>query len=313
MKIKFLLLTLTFCLTFILSAKLIYAQTCQTNDRNQGLISALGLSGSTFFGNFEQVCVVDTQASYREFKVPSFDDLKNQYYDLSRSTVKKGINQLSGTNLNFAGANAGNGIYYQSGSMTLTSAAGTGTQVIFVEGDLNIAGNITYGDNDSNSGLVFIVKGNINIYSSVTQVNAVLISSGIICTAYNNTAGACMDGGTFTPGLTINGSLISLNKEDLPAGTSAILFRRSLSLNDVAAEVTNKQPKYLYNLRNGLFTKDLIIIEEDKHFNINAVPSAFPFPSIGSPQPAPSNNCTQVGNPFQLGIGIFKIPDCLRI
>lgn len=261
-----------------------FAQTpCQTSNLNQGLISATGgITGNTLFGNTETVCITGTaDASYREFKVPEYQDIEDQFYTFNRSVAKK--TGAVPASLAFTGVNSGNGIYLHSGDLTINSSSGTGAQIIFVRGNLDITGNITYADTDSTSGLVFIVQGNINIDSTVTKVNAVLISSGIICTSYIAGAG-CSDGTAFTQPLVVNGSLISLNKA--PVGGSAIKFVRNLEVNNVAAEVINKQPKYLYILRNGLFTRDLVIITEDQ---------SFPLPSTAyTPALSVNGRCTPV-------------------
>ncbi len=251
----------------------IYAQ-CQTNDRNTGLISAVGgITGDTLFGNLDQVCIINTQdASYRAFKVPTYQDLEDQFYTLTRSLYKKGAlvspGPLTGAVLDFTGPNTGDGIYLHIGDLTINDVRGLGNQIIFVRGNLNITGNIGYAAGHPGSGLVFVVKDNINIYSTVFTVNAVLISSGIMCTAYDNPTSACLDGTVITPRLTVYGSLISLNKTPLAAGTSSILLRRNLTVNTQPAEIFNKLARYLYNLRNGLFTRDLIITTEDAHFDI---------------------------------------------
>ncbi|MBI2593376.1 hypothetical protein HYW44_01930 [Candidatus Daviesbacteria bacterium] len=273
------LLTVLFItILFTLSSSLFpipsFAQ-CQTNDRNQGLISATsGVTG--MFGNLDNVCITGNNTSYREFKVPSYQNLEEQFYTSSRSGFTKGGDLLSANGAwNFTGAGAG--IYLQTKNVILSGVAPTatttppsGVQIIFIRGSLNITANIDYADTDSASGLVFIVRDNINIYTDVTKVNAVLISFGQICTAYLAASSGCSDGSTITQPLTINGSLISLNKNSSPA--SPLQLRRNLEDNDQPAEVVNKQPKYLYILKDGLFTKDLIITTEDQHYPITTAP-----------------------------------------
>src|SRR5688572_5324993 len=55
---------------------------CQTNDRNQGLISGLNVSG--YFGNLSGQCVLDPKAAYAVFKVPSYESLKSIYFTQSK-------------------------------------------------------------------------------------------------------------------------------------------------------------------------------------------------------------------------------------
>lgn len=307
-----LLLALIIALTsfFYFQTRNVFAQ-CLQSSLNEGLLSAVGtIAGNT--GNVNQICVTGTEeASYREFKVPSYQDLEDQYYSLNLSGYKKTIappQSPSGT-LNFS--TTGNGIYVQNGNLAINSASGTGVQVIFVRGNLNINGNITYANNDINSGLVFIVRDNIYIAPSVTQVNAVLIvvgqnnaTTGIICTSWNGTACANVPPASQ---LVINGSLISLNKYNLTSPESAIKLVRDLNVNDRAAEVINKQTKFLYILRGGILTKDLIIQTEDQQYDIPGA-AATPFPT---PTPLPSTSCTQLSNPA--GIDLLEIPGCVYI
>ena len=284
-EIVFVVSVLLCAISYLLYAKPSFAQQnpCSTtNLNNQGLISALNLSGSAF-GTTDQVCVYDTKAAYRSFNVPSYADLEKEFYTFSKAPAgtKKTSLPLSGTTLNFASPNS-NGIYLHEGGLVLTavtpaSPAEPGVQIIFVRGgNLEIAGSIDYAKNNPSSGLVFIVSGDILIGRDVAEINAVLISAGTICTAVNFSDGTCASGADndTTPKLIINGSLISLNKNDLPAGEPAIKFRRNLANNIEAAEVINKQAKYLYLLRGGLLTKDLTITTEDKNFVIPSTPPA---------------------------------------
>lgn len=295
-------------ITYHLSPITSFAQCQPPNDRNQGLISATG-NVTGVFGNLEQVCITGTQdASYRAFKVPSYENLEDQFFTLSRASARKGTNVLSGSDWRFDGAAAGNGIYLQTNNVVLNSVnTGSGTQVIFIRGSLDIAGNIDYADTDPNSGLVFIVSGNINIAPSVTKINAVLISTGFICTAMNFSNGICYDGQTDMDQLIINGSLISLNKNNL--SESAIKLGRNLTLNNQPSEVVKKQPKYLYNLRNGLLTKDLIITTEDQRYQITAAGAPSPSPS-SAPPPGPVI-CSPIPNPS--GVDNQTIQGCISI
>ncbi len=294
---------LMFFLVIILSVFLfsspaltVLAQTdpCQQNTRNEGLISALDLASNTYFGNFGQACVYDANAFYREFKVPTYKELEDEFYYGSKYTYKKSPNSLvtTGGNLQFATAPA-DGLYLQTSSIDVNTVTGSGTQVIFINGNLNIKGNINYGAGSDTSGLVFVVSGDINISQSVTTINAVLIAEGIICTASNfgTTPPTCLSGTSITPALTVNGSIISINKTNftLP-GQKAIYFRRNLDVANLTtpAEEILKQAKYLYLLRGGLFTKDLVITQENKHFDI--VATTTPPSPIPSPSPLPSSS-----------------------
>lgn len=302
------LLTLFLAIAFlyIFMAPNSYAQQpCNSSNLNQGLISALSYTGSTTgFGNTDQTCVVDPQAAYRDFKVPSYEDLESQFYNLSKSTAKR-TEQLQGSDLNFGDVADNNGIYLQTSSMTINSATGRGVQIIFIRGNLNINGNINYADTDSYSGLVFVVSGDINIDSTVTKVNAVLISSGEICTAY--ISGSCSSGTAYTPQLVVNGSLISINKIDLPDPLPAIKLTRNLSINTQPAEVINKQAKFLYLLRGGLFTKDLVLIQEDNSY---VIPSPVGTPPDPVPPPPVFTPC-QGANPLVVQATIPFVQSCV--
>jgi len=311
-----LVLFLTITLSSILFSQSVSAQDCQQSERNEGLISALSKTADTDFGNINQECVTGSSAIYREWKVPTYLELEEQFYYNTKSQppIKKDPDTLplnSQGILNFS-TNPPNGIYLKNSSLSVDGANGTGAQVIFVKGDLNILGNITYGANDPNSGLVFIVSGKININWPVTDINAVLISEGKICTAYDFSApaaSACRN--QTTPPLKIYGSLISINKSDLSApGEQAITFSRSLANNLTSpAEEVIKQAKYLTILKNGLFTKDLVITEENKHFAID--PASYLPPPPPPPPPGPPATETSCStNPIVIFLNLAVNGNC---
>lgn len=260
--------TILFSLSSFLFPLTSFAQ-CQNDIQNQGLISTGdSINPLVKFGNSDSVCITGNEALYRGFKVPSYQDMEDQFYTFNRFLAKK--SDLPQGSLAFSG----DGLYLHKDNLTINpsySPTGSGAQVIFIRGDLNITGDIDYAKDgeataDSSSGLVFVVSGNINIYSNVRKVNAVLISFGQICTAYLATSSTCANGTTdITEDLTINGSLISLNKTP---NSGNIKFRRYLEDNLQPAEIINQQPKYLYILKGGLFSKDLIITTEDRHYQI---------------------------------------------
>ncbi|MBI2334640.1 hypothetical protein HYU96_02455, partial [Candidatus Daviesbacteria bacterium] len=111
--------------------------------------------------------------------------------------------------------------------------------VVFVDGSLLFDTNFTYGG--PGSGMVFVVKGDVNIEKAVTRVDAVIISEGTICTSYDKVGNSCSDSNV---PLLINGSLISLNQ------AKPILFRRRLADNSLPAEKIVWQPKYLVILKD---------------------------------------------------------------
>ena len=122
---------------------------------------------------------------------------------------------------------------------------GSYTGVVFVENNLNITGDYTYGT--ATNGTVFVVKGNVYINpTTVTRVDAVIISSGTIYTAAVAGTTCTASSVTTVQPLTINGSLISLDP------VKPIIFCRSLADNSQPAEKINHQVKYLVILRDLL-------------------------------------------------------------
>jgi len=108
------------------------------------------------------------------------------------------------------------------------------------DGNLNINTNLT--NTNADTGLVFVVEGNVNIDPGVTQIDAVIISGGKIYTAGANCGRSSVE---TTNALTVNGSLISL-------GTDQIIFCRTFINNTAATEIINQEPKYLVILRDLL-------------------------------------------------------------
>lgn len=288
------------CSTAIAGALLIFkipsasaVSTCQlqpaanTNRRADGLISSAGdFVPGTIFGNPTGTCVIDPSAVIPPYQIYSYDDLKSIFYDQSKSVAKK-ASPLS-TPVTAGTSFSGNGIWTTAANLTVSgSPGGNGTQVIFVPGDLLITSSVTYGT--SASGLVFVVKGNINIDSTVAQINAVLLSGGTICTAYNSGNSTCLDGTVTTPQLIVNGSLISLTS------TFPINFKRNLagSNNTTAAEVINQQVKYLVIL------KDLFSLNPTYRIEDAIVPDTYPsLYNIGV-------NCGPDNNPASTGTQVY--------
>jgi len=131
------------------------------------------------------------------------------------------------------------------------TATNNRTVVFFIDGDLNIKQNYTYGS--PTTGTVFVVKGNVYISPSVTRIDAVIISGKTICTAANfsSSSASCPANYVTVPQqLVVNGSLISLT-DAFP-----IAFRRTLdpnlpvNNNNTPAEKVNNQVKYLVILKD---------------------------------------------------------------
>ncbi|MBI2018098.1 hypothetical protein HYS96_00145 [Candidatus Daviesbacteria bacterium] len=218
-----------------------------TGDRATGLVSTPQLMSGSKFGTTTGACIIDPKTAFVPFKIPSYEDLKSLYYTQSKAT-KIDATPASGT------ANQGtirsalnsSDIILIRGDLNLNGNLGGSpkTAVILVEGNLNFGGsNFTFGDN--NTGVVFVVSGNVNIDPTVTQIDAIIIAGGIICTASGGSVCPTANVPNSQP-LVINGSLISLNE------LASIKFRRSLADNRRPAEKINHQIKYLVILRDLL-------------------------------------------------------------
>lgn len=201
----------------------------------RGLISTLSISNN--FGNPSAACVISNQAAFAPFKIPGYDDLKSIYLTQSKAP-KPAPNPNTGTTL---GAVAEGSVYNYTNISGVSVGVYnyTGTAVVFIDGSLSITGNIT---GTSNMGLVLVVGGDINIATTVTQIDAVLISNGHIYTA---DSGCSHTSPVTASQLIVNGSLISLNS------ANNIEFCRTLGAGNTSpAELVNNQPKYVVILRN---------------------------------------------------------------
>ncbi len=206
-----------------------------------GLVSTPDLTNNLANG----VCIIDPRAAFAPYKIPTYDDLKSLYYTQAKSPIRKATIAASPSQGAFTSTFTQNDIVLVNGDLPDLNYTGTTKpSIIFVESNLSISNNITYGDD--NSGIVFIVRGNVNIDKTVTRIDAVIISGGIIYTALTAGITSCSSLTPVTASqLVINGSLISL-------GNSSIKFCRSLTDNSQPAEKINHQVKYLVILRNIL-------------------------------------------------------------
>lgn len=234
----------------------------------RGLVSAPTIAAK--FTNQEGTCVTELPAALPAHDIPTYDKLKLKFYDRAASGMPKAeVTVFPPNDVSCANNFCGNKLYYAAGNIdigtrsapaTTLTPTGTGAQVFFIGGNLDINQNLIYADNDQNSGLVFIVKGNIYIDHAVTRVNAVLISSGTLCT--DSDSGTCPAGSASASRnqLTVNGSLISLGADDA-GGTTKLRLRRLLFDNSQPGEIINAQPKYLVILKD-LLAEDLQIWAE---------------------------------------------------
>lgn len=214
--------------------------------------------------------IFNPQSAFLSFKIPSYDDLKLIFYDQSKSANKATVSPLAvGLDVTVGQLNAAvaslqsqvgvkkkpgrndldEGIFLVDGTLLINGSLFPGRVlddaafVVFVKDNLIISQNINYARDRNDGGLVFVVGKDVFIEKSVRQIDAVIISSGQICTAADGQiCGAPLD----TDPLIINGSLISLNAQ------KPIKFSRDLPDNTDPAEIINYQPKYLVILKNIL-------------------------------------------------------------
>ncbi|MCL4365863.1 hypothetical protein M1437_01400 [Patescibacteria group bacterium] len=212
-----------------------------------GLISTPNISSN--FGNPLGQCIISDQASFVPYKIPAFDNLKSTYFDQSKLGTSQKITLPGNQTQSSINLSTAEMVYwinkdqFTNGDLTISSnITVSNTGIIFVDGDLNITTNLT--NTNNTTGLVFVVKGNVNIDPIVTRIDAVIISSGIIYTA-----GAGCSHSHLTPvpnnqQLIINGTLVALD------ANKDIEFCRQLADNSQPAERIYQQPKYLAILRN---------------------------------------------------------------
>lgn len=194
-------------------------------------------------------CVIDPQKSpFIPYKLPTYDDLTSAYYNQKKSIpnilVKHDPLSNDRTDGDIGLTSSSDHLYYVNGNLNINSnIPGSQTGVIFVEGNLTINPSSKKLKTGNSTGLVFIVKGNVYIDPSVTEIDAIIISSGNIYTAGTTTCETSTV--PVTQALTVNGSLITIGE------TSKVVFCRKIdSAIAEPAEIINHQPKYFVILRN---------------------------------------------------------------
>lgn len=214
-----------------------------TNPRVQaGLITANSISNK--FGNTAANCVIGSSAPYTPFKIPTYNDLKSFYYTQSK------INSVAGnTGLSTFSSNPSTSLFNITGDLTINTNITHDPipMLVFIDGNLYIdLDSFTFGN--THSGVVFVVNGDVKIKKTVTRIDAVIISTGKIYTAVENSTETCNSSfPVITPSqLTVNGSLVSLDS------SKPIEFCRSLgetNTNTPAEKIIN-QSKYLVILKD---------------------------------------------------------------
>ncbi len=264
MKKKLTLITLIFLLTLIFyPAPSTQAQTCPSVDEGSSRIElANGFltvrdsqnQASTKF-NASDKCIIGSPAAIPQFSIPTYEEMKSLYV-----TQNKLIDETPHSEphifTNSSPALSQNSSYLYTvndgGNLTVRQnfriPKGT-TVVVFVDGDLTIENDIS---DESDSGILFVVQGQVKINAGVTSVNAFIITFGGFCSSWAGES--CISS---VGKLTINGSLISFSPD--PAKQPE--FVRTNGTNIEPSEEIVYQPKYLV-LFKGTFAKTLQLWSE---------------------------------------------------
>lgn len=209
-------------------------------------------------------CITGERAAIPQFDIPTYEEMKSIYFDqaIQTSIVKQEITgNATVTDLN---AQSSASLLHVAGNLDIDNSNLFPTKiapapvVIFVDGNLNINKNISYGSTSDLQGLAFVVKGNINVDPTVTSINAMMITFDQFCSAVN-ASGSCNATVTSNNQLTINGSVISLATD---SARQPKFVRNLASGNDTTpAEKVVYQPKYMV-LFKDIFSRDLLIWNE---------------------------------------------------
>lgn len=234
--------------------------------RAEGLISSESLSGR--FDNTSGACVIDPKSSFAQFDLPkNYEEVKRSYYSRAKTVTGVTINDPD-LPADFKIDLFTNSLYNTTTSFTASTATipntltATKTAVVFIDQNLTFSEDLVYAK--KNAGIVFVVKGDVHINTSVHKIDAVIISFGQICTNYDNASSTCLTTRTALPEgvpLKIDGSLISLSDDDINDPEERIFFGRVRIENKDPAEIINQQPKFLVILRD-LFASPLEIRTE---------------------------------------------------
>lgn len=235
---------------------------CPGGDKGIRISSGFLLTTKEFFdanplyaaSNF---CLLGDRALISSIYIPSgYEEMKVTYYDKSKLSKTPITGNATEANLNLSAEADSEKLYSITGNLTLGNPIAVlsgAVTVIFVDGNLYINDDQTH--IFDNSGLVFVVSGDVNIAPNVTEVDAIIITFGTFCSILPSGYTNCPTDLINSLPLTIKGSIISLNTELSPK------FVRSLTDNTGPAENIIYQPKYLIILKN-IFSKTLTIWKE---------------------------------------------------
>lgn len=235
---------------------------------SNGLVSA-GTS-ITGFGNNYGVCIVGDGAVIKDFFLQqnsSYIKLKGTYYDQAKTvpgvitkiqTVEEAGHTQDSPEVKLNGNADESNLFNYTQDFLIDDDFQNGSKqpgIFFIDKNLIITNNITFTSPNIPT-LAFIVGGDVYIDTDVTQIDAVIISSGKVYTASNTSAAnktclkssvATKSDGTTISQLVINGSLISIG----PPNTVSLFLCRNLQFNDEPTEVIQSLPKYYVNLKDA--------------------------------------------------------------
>jgi hypothetical protein len=246
-------------------------------------------------------CVINQNASQlATFQIPSYAELKRNYFEQispsylsSHNHIDKIINPNSSCpNIGLPTATDASISFNGNRDrlVNLTTAPASTTKciltmvqspvmhpetnmVVFLDGDLVVTGDLLYPNHalgtppPQNAGIIYVVKGDILISSTVSELDGVFMAGGTIYTSCSGTVKAtCLaaDQTATTKQLVINGNLINLDKDQ------PIVFKRDLALvngNTTPAEKVIADPKFLV-LFHQLFAQTYSVQTEDTNFAI---------------------------------------------
>lgn len=115
--------------------------------------------------------------NYNKILVPS-GGVYSYFYDRFRNKVPAAAPVFCTvpSGLSAVGVPPGNHYYACAGNATFAAGGPNGNHVFFIDGDLNIQGNVTLAIQDT---AVYVVRGNINVNTNVTRIDGVFITDGI--------------------------------------------------------------------------------------------------------------------------------------
>lgn len=233
-----------------------------------GLVTSNQWVDSGIVGRFktEYGCAIGPEAAVilqdAEINLSTYEDIKIRYYNQYADQSKKATGLPTSISAGHLYYISGNGTTTIDSSVNTNFRQGSGAALIIIDGNLSITSNLTYGENpdgssNPNSGLVFIVGGNIWIDPNVEKINGVFISTGEICTNYTAGLGTpCRSNYPPSPDkkLTVKGSFISLTAESAAARPSLNLIRNlkgdGATSNSEPAETITLDPKYFVLLKD---------------------------------------------------------------